>query len=243
MDIVGSRSVASGGSVVGSAVYFDGASTTYIDIPGAPAILNPTNFTCSLWLYPKTGGADTFQTLFGMANAGSTIVRRILYNDSVVTNSIRYTWQSASGNYRIYKAPANAVTRNSWNYIVVTHGGAGTVPMIYINGLQQALSCVQAGVDTMPTTQVMAIGKNGLNTAFPLKQGIIDEFIIDNRIWTSNEVWTAYNGGTGTYSTNGTGVALFHFDENAGTNAVPSTGVITGVLYSVTWTNGIILKP
>ena len=163
----------------GQGASFNG-STSRISYATAAA-LNPASFTLSLWLNPNTainagiwaasasGGPTIWVngTSLGMDKAGTVAMANI----------------------------SNAVTKNIWQYVVVTYNGSTGDIIFYVNG-----KIAGSANSTQTFTQkAMDIGVNLRTGGGDWYNGKMDEFVLENSIWTYQQVYKQYTNYLGRF--------------------------------------------
>jgi hypothetical protein len=135
-----------------------------------------------------------------------------------------------------------AIPLNTWTHIAVTVDDATDIATIYINGVASGSSGAVFidHLSDMGATSNNWLGKSEF-VADPYFNGQIDEFRISNSVrYTSN-----FTPSTVQFSTDGSTVALYHFNEGSGTTTADATGNFNATLAASpstpTWVTNSIL--
>ncbi|VVB57901.1 Concanavalin A-like lectin/glucanases superfamily protein [Candidatus Anstonella stagnisolia] len=162
----------------GKAVVFDGTNdyVTY----GSPAALNlPTTRTVVAWVKTENSQRNT------IVNKGTQYWVIIEAGNQVYY----YYWGAVSGAWRIYNTPA-AITPGVWTHIAVVEDTSWSMPKIYVNGTEMALTGNPTReANSGSSTTLYAGGYQGANYNF---NGTIDELMIFNRALSAGEVRLLY---------------------------------------------------
>lgn len=191
--------------IQGNAARFD-AGTDRIDVSDSDnfSFTNGTNdlpFSISMWVY------------FTAFNTGNNY----LINKRGTTTDCEWllATESASGNlvFQKFSQGVNTVTQSirsvvpslsSWNFIVITDDGSGTVSgmNIYVNGTLRSKTNISVGtyVRMNNGASITRIGLNSysITDATRAHQGYINNIgVWKNRVLTASEIRYLYNTGTG----------------------------------------------
>ncbi|MCX6785826.1 MAG: DUF2341 domain-containing protein [Candidatus Komeilibacteria bacterium] len=212
---------------VGRAYDFDGANTK---IDTGSDWIGTGNITISAWVYARSYGENTLNTLGTIISNGSM---HLLLNGSTyyVPNNNTIIFFNSSG---YANAPANSIKLNTWYHIVGTRSSAG-ISKIYLNGVYQNFS---NNVNALGTSNVIIGARSALGYSFA---GQIDDLKVYNYVLTPWQIAQEYNGGKPT--------AQWSFDEGQGAiannifAAMPGTlaGTLTNMSTtgtSTAWTTG-----
>lgn len=168
--------------------------------------LTYANATFSFWVKfnsvsNPTAGSGYFFVLATRVTSGAGAARCFFnYNVSAGNFNINAVIKLATGDATAsYSIPVN--TTNWYNFIFVKSNT--TTAILYVNGVQVATD-TGSGADTINVNSLctLAIGNIG-HTAFA-NQGwhIMDEFIIEQRIWSASEIRKYYTQGLGRFAPN-----------------------------------------
>lgn len=227
-------------------VEFDDASTDAINYGYIPIASNLTLRSISAWIYLDADAAiGTPKTIIGHLTAANG-------NWTNVNNGrkIQFYQIHSGGADCIYNTPANSVPLSAWTHVVVTRDitTPTDAPLIYINGVSQALTVVQVAIGAArPETGVELVIGNAHSTAFnynrPFDGKIFDPRVY-NRILSAAEVTTLYNAGTplSTLVTSGLvfqGMASYtDLAYAAGNVLLPANKITENILRAVGTPNG-----
>jgi len=182
-----------------------------------------TNFSISFWI-----------------KASATSFLYIAY-DASVTNYVNLRSSSSTppyfrmsfGTTRDYNAPAGypALSNGNWHHVAITRDSSTGVMNVYFNGQASPQNGLTVGTNTFSPTRL-----------FPTA-GVLDEYLVYDKVLTAGEVSSLYNGGAPVRITNYTNVyAAYHMNQTSGTTATDSSGNsrnATGIT-GATWVTGIV---
>jgi len=199
-------------SKIGNAGYFNGSSSSNIDVSPPPQD-NSGAMSISFWAKTSSTSRAAF-FIFQAANPNLEFLKLENYGFGG-TNSLRVTYDNASS----FNINNQAISDNAWHHIVVTAGNGNV--KVYKDGSLLATNSVTI---TDRTISAFAIGYRKYNNDLYFNGGI-DQVRIFNRELdetTDGEVTTLYEEtyASSTKSTtdifgDGSGVALYQLDEDA----------------------------
>ncbi len=171
---------------IGSALNFRGISSgSYVSL-GTSAILNPSNFTISAWIYPAT---TTVSYGYIYSNArdccGTYNGIDLQYTNGVVVGGI---WNGTAA----YVYSTNQGTDIKWRHIVFSYDGA--VLRVYVNGVLSNSANSTLGVGS-PASYSTSIGGMGVAPGTYTFNGKIDDVRLYNRALSATEAKQLYNLG------------------------------------------------
>jgi hypothetical protein len=212
---------------IGTAASFNGSSS-YVNLPVLGLGGNATR-SISAWVNPAT----TPSSLGTVYHSGGTNAKEsfIIYYQS--DNKIRVEYDNRS------IATTTTILNNTWTHIVATYNGGSIESSantnIYINGVLQTVTNSGSATGVANTLNTdYAIGyRRYANTLY--FDGKIDQVRIFNKAISSSEVTTLYgeNNASTTKSTtdifdDGSGVALYEFEEGAKDKGNAGTAIDSG---------------
>lgn len=207
-------------SMAQSTNYFNGLNLKggNVDIGDHCPFELTSNFTCVAWIYPTA-----------TINAGAIIGKWSAGNQGWIfaysAGAPRIQLNTVSGGY-IWKASAGTLPLNAWTFCAITYTGTATEAscLIYTNGILAASSSAHAGTLDSILKPGQSVRFGYASADYSNFNGRVDEAWIFGRVLSSNEIWTAYNGGLGASGDTGSApwnsgfCAGYHFNE---TNSTP----------------------
>ncbi|HHY05720.1 MAG TPA: LamG domain-containing protein [Clostridia bacterium] len=174
--------------VIDNAFKFDGVNS-YVSIPRAN-LNNRSDWTLEAWVKPEGSGY-----IYSEGNPAVTMVIEMKDDNSINIG----TWhQERTGNWNWFNTGANALTRNTWNHLVVTLSngdsapGSGTVNC-YVNGV--LVKSGGLGKEYNSATTAAALGGNvGVSKGQGLNpfQGSLDEVTLYSHALSADDVKRNY---------------------------------------------------
>jgi hypothetical protein len=202
---------------------FDGID----DVGLGPNLQVPSQISLSFWLKPSGLGESSNGHIFTIrddTDNNPNVQLRL-----ITGNKLRFfaTFDNnGAASFGYWDTPANSVALNSLQHMAVVYDGSSpnNDPVIYINGMAQAITVVArpVGSPTRNQATVWRIGNNPATSGTIL--GILDEFRIYNLPLTPAQIMAHYNTGQVVDGQNETGlIAGWHFDDT-GTTALDYSG-------------------
>lgn len=186
----------------GSAIKFDGKNDS-ITLPSIPSITTP--YTVSLWFNPsKTAQNGALLSLHGGNN----------YPKFVMTASGKLLAYAGNEKYRYGTKVFSASDLNRWWHTVFVIPNTTEVSSwkIYINGVDDS---GVAGANNGTYYEPGNSGYIGYSNQAENFNGLIDEVAVFNGAYTSDQVTSLYNNGSGKVIEPESNLKLlYHFDEN-----------------------------
>ena len=169
---------------IGNSVEFVSANTDTITFPST-ATVGGHGFSLGFWVYPHS---DTDTRLISQ-RAATQDWQVYLY--SAVANNPIYFSKDTSG------APTEAnsiipVQTNTWSHVMITYNSTGGVHF-YINGSETTSGTLSGLIDT----NINNIWLGTSNAGGEAYDGLVDELLISDRTFSSDEVGQVYNNHTG----------------------------------------------
>ncbi len=126
------------------------------------------------------------------------------------------------------------VANGAWHYVAITHDG--TTSKVYVDGVLRASEThAQLLADTYDDALVLGEAVWGGN----FYTGSLDEVRISSTTRSQTEITTTWNSGTGqSFSADGSTVALFHMNDQAGTLTDSSGNGLNGTISGATYATG-----
>ena len=172
-----------------SAYYFNGSSSSYIDLGINPNLdRSNTSFSINTWI-----NAD-------LLSGPST--RAITSNRNMSNEGVMFGTTSSNGLTLTTGSPNSAGTNqqllntNQWYNVCITFDNLNNITKFYIDGsLVETTSTFLASLLILPSPPTHhAIGKEFSNSSNYYWKGKIDDMFLHNRVLTANEIQDIYNG-------------------------------------------------
>jgi hypothetical protein len=226
------------GRVGSHALSFDGANNI-VDIGNG--LDNLDQRTVSAWVY-----VNSFQnnrTSILAEEPTSNCGWWFTLNGIGGNNRLEFHYCPNDGQDGIWDSPDNSLTTGQWYFLAASFDRTNipnNVPSIYINGVKQTITTVQAitGSTVYPETFNIAIGGNTEDST-ERADAIIDDVRIYNRLLSDNEVQELYLS-----TQSNAQLAWWKLDEGSGASTADSSGFgHTGTLATTgstlpSWTTG-----
>lgn len=201
----------------------DGVATT--DKLTTTYAANSTLLSFSIWAWRTGAGGSTFGRLFDK-NSGVAGTRLLTHDSVNATYRLLVDW-TTDGEWTIVEPSAA-----SWHHICVVYDGtvAGTVPVIYVNGVSVTVTTSVASAGTLVTgAAAYAVGNRADDTRN--WNGRLAEFAIWNRLLSVDEAAALGKGFTPGHFPNG----LVHYTPINGRSS-PERDQYTGATVTVVGT-------
>lgn len=167
-------------------IEFGQSASDRIVYNSVPRINNLSTVSVSTWIYANPAAATEVLFIWDGLTLGLSPVSKYLW-----------WYQLHSVTTGVFQTPNNSISTGSWFHVVYmrdTSVSPSTAPVIYINGVSQAITTSTAPSGAVVHDKnVFQIGGAYSGSSF---YGYIFDPRIYNRILTSTEVATLYNGGT-----------------------------------------------
>ncbi|MBI5416389.1 cadherin-like domain-containing protein [Candidatus Poribacteria bacterium] len=159
----------------------------YVNIPNSRTLNNPTNFTCSAWVYPNDLSTKQYQTI---VDKGNTWVKSFWLDggrNKVIRGYVKFKGESKnSAESRSY----GIIKEKEWQHLVMTFDFGSKKIRFYINGEEISSYLIH----------VSGTGDMVDDAIYPLKigtnfNGLLDEVAIFNRVLTKGEIGVLYDAG------------------------------------------------
>jgi hypothetical protein len=183
--------------MVGEAFDFDGAITSFVEVPDAPS-LNPSAITLDAWVNPTT------------INVGSRIVSKDLSTETCVAPFIVYSLEvrgefgnkaafffTTSDNVEHTLQGTSVIPTGAFTHITGTFDGQ--TAKVYVNGVQEASTSVSGTLTTSNAPVVIGNAGAACRITNPNDvpfHGVIDEVEIFNRALSQAEIQAIFNAGS-----------------------------------------------
>lgn len=159
---------------MGQALNFDGTDDSIVITHGG--VLAPANnLSVSVWINKAAHSGD----IVALGSNDSYWALAAYYNQKI---------EGAVAGQRFYSD--TAIPLSQWTHVVMTYSADGSGGKIYVNGVLD--STPFASTSTIPSQSYVIIGAPNMEGYF---QGSIDDVRIYNRVISSAEVLSLYNGG------------------------------------------------
>ncbi|MBN2301999.1 MAG: LamG domain-containing protein [Lentisphaerae bacterium] len=175
------------GGVVGNALSFDGQND-YVQLYNN-YWLNPQYLTISLWVKPSMDYSNSAAVFFTKRLSGAANGYQLSYADGYLSFIAGATQIKEVKHACVLKA-------GTWYHIAGTYAGA--LQRLYTNGILVAEGEWDWGMnmgDIQPSATDPRMGASVDAVPTNFFAGIMDEALITTTIWTSNQVWGAYEIG------------------------------------------------
>lgn len=182
---------------VNNAVSFDGTATSKAIITNANQVnLNITSIedrTFAFWFKTTTAGSSLF---FDKRSAGDSPTGS--WGAAIVVGVIQLFFVDDSGTFVILNSNTTGLNDNNFHLAVFTFTRSVTGLRLYIDNVEDTASPVDvSSFGSVATNGNFTMGGSGFSSGNQYN-GILDEVIIWDRIITSGERTTLWNGGAGT---------------------------------------------
>lgn len=168
----------------GGALTFNGSS----DYISMPTYNFGNNFTIALWVNPTS--TSQILTFAANANSGSGTDGFRFYVNYWNTNNRRIILETGGpGGSGWAQTEEGAIPFGSWSFVTATLDRSSGEAHIYVNGVDKTIATSLS--TSFKTSDTWLIGK--MKDGYPYK-GSIDDFMIFNRLLTSDEIMALYNG-------------------------------------------------
>jgi len=172
-----------------------GKQNDEVYIPYSP-ILNVSNITVSLWLYPRSyywngnSGNNPVSTIINRFQYGYSTPNGqawgIIFNQTSVTGFIVGTNGTGSSN----AVSNNSLILNKWHHLVMTYNGSQI--KLYINGVLSATQNYSSAMNTFGNSGISIGESNQANGYWNHTDGKIDDVALWNRALTATEIQQLY---------------------------------------------------
>lgn len=166
-----------------------------VDCQNIAAFERTDSFSFECWVKPNTTGGD-YMILFSKALGSAPFVGIHCYFYQT-SKYLRFALIGAGSNLQ-FRTDATNIINNAWHHLVITYNGTSLVSgcRCYVDGANQSI--VSEGdnlTQIIVNTVHFLIGQR--DGTLYLK-GLVDEFVIYNKVLTPAEVLARYNSGNGT---------------------------------------------
>jgi len=184
-DLTDNNTVLYATGLLSNACDFESSQSEYLSISDANQTgLDLSTFSLSFWYKPESTANQ------GFAQRGTT-GGNISYSFTFEPNTLYFTTYDTGGADGGNFNKAWTQTIGNWYHFVVVRDQTGNNCDLYINGVDQTVSCTT--VDTIfDSTQETRVGWG--NTTY--SDGLLDEFTFFSTALTGTDVTTLYNSGT-----------------------------------------------
>ena len=148
--------------------------------------------TVSAWIYPTGIGENSEGRVADKSN--SNVNGGGGWGFATYTNNVMTFRKGFGTTHGAWRTPAGSITLNAWNHVAVTYThGVGNDPVIYINGVSQAITefSTPVGLVQSDAARTMTIG-NLAGAQSRTFDGIIDEVRASKTIRTPQWIQTEY---------------------------------------------------
>lgn len=193
-DLTDNNTVLYGTGKLDNAADFESTNSEYLSIADASQtgldMANDMSF--SFWVNLETATDGTPRALFAKTGTAGYYCQHYIWT----SKKIVFTWSDGGGSNQA--TCATDLGTGAWHHVVITvsraAGGSGI--LFYIDGSSVTAGDVSGSRtgDGSNTDPFIIGANNGPSQYF---DGMIDEFGVWNRVLTSGEVTTLYNGGAG----------------------------------------------
>ena len=217
------------GGKIGTAASFDGSSSKILI--GEFAGLNTSDYSVSLWFnHDSTDTSTSNKRLIQLncSSAGDAGLLDVMFKQSTFEFTIRSG--SSATNILTYTSNATELPDNTWNHIAVTRDNTSNLTTLYINGTNVKEQTQAEGSTFGAFSSIGSRTDGGLQVL-----GKIDQVRIFNTELNSTKITTLYgesNNSTNKSTTDifddGSGIALYEFEEGAKDTGVAGTAIDSG---------------
>ncbi|TND00220.1 MAG: PA14 domain-containing protein, partial [Gammaproteobacteria bacterium] len=160
---------------------YPGGNNAVVNFGSDVSLDNLRARTLAAWIKPDNLGEGSKGTIFSKDYQDGWVLRL------AANNNIAFS-QAFSGGVMTWTTTTNALQLNVWQHVAVTYTGSGTtaVPVIYINGVAQAISGgIPFGTIDNDAALNLMFGIEATTQEF---DGVIDEAAIFKRVLTPAEI-------------------------------------------------------
>jgi hypothetical protein len=170
---------------VGQGFRFGNNTNKYINVGSDAAIDSMNPLSVCAWIFPLSYGTSTDDSTIASKYSGSAAWYFQLGDDNGGTQTLYFS-ANFTTNDGAWRAPANAITLNTWNHVCVTYNSSSTAndPILYVNGTSQTITEFST-----PSGSYDSATDNG---SF---DGTLDELRVYERTLTATEIQNLYNQG------------------------------------------------
>ena len=174
-----------------------GVSSGAIDFGQLPYLWNIYERSISFWVSPTSD--DAANTVVAMVSTDAGFIASTLTSGG--TSQVYFS-QKGSTTDGQWTSPADSLTLNAWNHVVITRNSffPATSPVIYINGTSVAITQVAAQVGAIDDETGCSLSLNNYSATDIYKSGlngkIMDVRLYGGKILTQAQVTELYNAGT-----------------------------------------------
>ena len=174
--------------------WFDGTND-YVEITNNAVLQANSNLTLSFWIKASNLGKGRINPVD--KSYGGEFSLTIETNRSL---NFYHGMARVSGQYISWAAlPANSLTNNAWEHIVVTRDAKNRALRSYINGVLKNSTTYTVTTNTSPAKSTYPVRLGQGYTGVSLG-GCLDEVKVVTNVWSANDVWSEYRVGLGTKS-------------------------------------------
>lgn len=173
----------------GTSYQFNGAATTYVNIPDSNTLDLTGSISIALWVYPMAStGTNGYQGLVGKGDGTGGYPYLLSFDSgtlypSLYLDPVNTMWSKRS---------TIAAVQNQWNHIVAVYDSVAHTITYYVNN--QATTPLSVSTGALNTSaSVLEIG-NMVVHGYPLN-GRIDEVALFNSALSASDVTSMYNSG------------------------------------------------
>ena len=167
--------------------YFDGTDD-YVEVTNRPTLQVASNLTLSFWIKGSNLGSKRVNPVD--KDYGGEFALTIETNRSL---SFYHGYSRTSGQYIGWAAlPANSLTNNAWEHVVVTRALSTRTLKSYLNGVLKSTYTYASNVPPAVSASPVRLGLGYTGLGFG---GVLDEVKIANSAWTTNDVLREYSYG------------------------------------------------
>jgi hypothetical protein len=202
--------------------------TIRIDGPARPADAGATDFTVEFWLKAETGantGSVTCNQNDGWIT-GNIVFDRDIYNAGdygdfgIALNGGKVAFGLSVGSSGATLCGSRTVADDRWHHVAVTRRTTGGMA-IFVDGQPDGST---TGGNTWDPYIVLGAEKHDAGAAYPSFSGWLDEL----RISSTVRYTAAFTPPASPFTTDGSTLALYHFNEGTSTTVGDSSGASGG---------------
>ncbi len=160
---------------------FDGVDD-YITVSSFPL---SNSFAYSVWVNVPASWTDSYPTVIGVRNAGSTLVAELIARHSGVSDKAHFQIRTGG---QWYSANSNSALSSGWHHLVAVYDSTNSNIKLYVDGKQHDS---QNGPSSFSLTDTLYIGKTN-STDFDFN-GQIDDVRVYNYALTPLQIKEIYN--------------------------------------------------